>query len=274
MTRFFYKHLLNTRILICAFLVTCTLPLLGLNTEASASTDETITGIVAETMSAAGYTYVQINTENKQVWVAIPETEIQKGDNISCAPGMEMKDFYSKTLDRTFESVIFSAGIIGAAAASPHASAQAATAEASNSFDAAVLAEQQAAGSQIQPAQQSGGSMGAIAPFSEISVEKLEGENSYTVAELYDKAKELDGKTIRVRGKVVKFNANIMGRNWLHIQDGTGDPMNNTHDLVVTTTAKIGSPDIIVIEGTLAADKDFGAGYKYAVIVENAVIIQ
>ena len=65
-----------------------------------------------------------------------------------------------------------------------------------------------------------------------------------------------------------------MGRNWLHLQDGTGDPMNNTHDLVVTTATEIGSPDVVTIEGVLSANKDFGAGYTYTVIVENASVLQ
>jgi len=116
--------------------------------------------------------------------------------------------------------------------------------------------------------------MGAIAPFSDISVERADGENSFTVGDLFEKASELNGTTVRVRGKVVKYNANIMGRNWIHLQDGTGDPMQNTHDLVITTTSEVGSPDVITIEGTLTADKDFGAGYKYEVIVENGTIIQ
>ena len=65
-----------------------------------------------------------------------------------------------------------------------------------------------------------------------------------------------------------------MGKNWLHIQDGTGDPMKNSHDLVVTTTDQLSGPKIITVEGTVAADKDFGAGYKYQVLIENATITE
>ena len=78
---------------------------------------------------------------------------------------------------------------------------------------------------------------------------------------------------MRVRGQVVKYNANIMGRNWLHLQDGSGDPMQNTHDLVVTTTEQLSGPKVITIEGVVAADKDFGAGYKYVVLVEDSTIV-
>ncbi len=226
-------------------------------------------GTVLETMDAAGYTYVHLSSPGGPLWIAIPETKVSTGEQHSFAPGMEMKDFHSASLNKTFTSVIFSEGIVEVAAA-----AKPDDAKASSSFEAAVQAERQAAPQEAPALPASGGSMGAIAPFTEISVEKAAGENSFTIAELFDRAAELNGTKVRIRGKVVKFNANIMGKNWLHLQDGTGDPLNNTHDLVVTTTTEIGSPDIITIEGTLAANKDFGAGYKYTVIVENGSVLQ
>ena len=65
-----------------------------------------------------------------------------------------------------------------------------------------------------------------------------------------------------------------MGKNWHHIQDGTGDPTNNTHDLVVTSSAIVEKGTIISFEGVLAADKDFGAGYRYDVIIEDAGVVK
>jgi len=234
-----------------------------------------IEGKVLKTMDAAGYTYVSVLSDGGPVWIALPETKIATGETLAFAPGMEMKDFHSKSLDKTFASIIFSEGIIAATTAS--STIENSSSEKSNAtdpFEAAVQAERQTVVPPSQSAQVSGGSMGAVAPFSEISVEKADGENSFTVGELFERAAELDGTLVRIRGKVVKFNANIMGRNWLHLQDGTGDPMQNTHDLVVTTKTEVGSPDVLTIEGTLAAEKDFGAGYNYAVIIENATIIQ
>jgi hypothetical protein len=112
----------------------------------------------------------------------------------------------------------------------------------------------------------------APVPLSNLKVEKSTAENGYTVAELFAKRASLNKQKVTVRGKVVKVNPEIMGRNWLHIQDGTGDPSNNTHDLVVTSADIANIGDIISVEGTLAADKDFGFGYRYDVIVENAVL--
>ncbi len=65
-----------------------------------------------------------------------------------------------------------------------------------------------------------------------------------------------------------------MGKNWLHIQDGTGDPGSNTHDLVVTTDGEAEKGAVVTVEGIIAANKDFGSGYKYDVIIEEAVITQ
>ena len=110
-------------------------------------------------------------------------------------------------------------------------------------------------------------------PFAEIKVEKAPGEHAYTIEEIYGNAAELNGKTVTVRGKVMKVSPRIMGRNWIHLQDGTGNPDQNTHDLVVTTTLEPQADwDIITVEGVLAANKDFGSGYTYDAIVEDATV--
>ena len=236
-----------------------------------------ISGTILETMDAAGYTYMNLDTGDKQVWVAIPQSKVSEGDKISALEGMEMKNFHSNSFDRTFDSIIFSPGLAGAAPMSPHGNSAPQKPAADDSFASAVEAERGASSggaAPIQPQQGSGGSMGAIAPFSETAVEKAEGENGFTVAEIFEQAKDLDGKKVRVRGQVVKYNANIMGRNWLHLQDGSGDPMQNSHDLVVTTTDQLDSPKVITIEGVVAADKDFGAGYNYVVIIEDSAILK
>ncbi|MBU1985668.1 MAG: DNA-binding protein, partial [Proteobacteria bacterium] len=142
-----------------------------------------------------------------------------------------------------------------------------------DSFASAVQAEAPPATMQKMTA--SGGSLGAIAPYTEIKVEKAAGENGYNIEEIFAGNTKLDGKTIRVQGKVVKFSPNIMGKNWIHLQDGSGDPLKNTHDLVITTSAEPPKDkEVITIEGTVRANKDFGAGYSYVVIVEEAKIIQ
>lgn len=240
-------------------------------TFAQAAEEQIISGTVMETMNASGYTYIQVDSGTAKEWVAIPETTVAAGDKVSYSQGMVMENFYSKSLDRSFSSIIFSPGL--AEGGQKVASADTSAPE-DDSFAAAVAREQQQ--NTPDPAagmvETSGGSTGAVVPFTEVKVEKAAGENSYTVEEVFSMAAELQDKNIRVRGKVVKVSPHIMGRNWIHLQDGTGDPMNNTHDLVVTTDETVASDDVIIVEGKLAADKDFGAGYKYSAILEEAKI--
>ena len=101
-------------------------------------------------------------------------------------------------------------------------------------------------------------------------VEKAEG--GMTVGELFARKAELAGKEVTLRAKVVKFTPQVMGKNWLHVQDGSGDAKAATHDLTVTTnvTAKVG--DTVLITGPVTLEKDFGAGYRYDVIIEDAKV--
>ena len=84
----------------------------------------------------------------------------------------------------------------------------------------------------------------------------------------------LNGKQVQLQGKVAKVNNQIMGRNFLHIQDGTGSASAGNNDLTVTSdeTAKMG--DEVVIVGTVVLDHDFGSGYRYPLMVEKAAISQ
>lgn len=239
-----------------------------------------ISGKVLETMNAAGYTYVSVETAAGPVWAAIPESKVEVGQEIVLAGGMEMKNFESKVLGRTFDSVIFSSGIVpaGGEAAAPSAPAApmaqgeaSAHAQGGESFSAAM---QQEAGSQMAagavPA--SGGSAAAMVPSTDVKVDKAEGENAYTIGDLFAKKADLNDKKVKIRGKVVKVSKMIMGKNWLHLQDGTGDAKTNTHDLVVTTMAEAEKDAVVVVEGTMRADKDFGSGYRYDVLVEDAEV--
>lgn len=227
----------------------------------------TASGTVIETMDASGYTYMLVETATGQNWVAIPETKVGTGSTVEYYQGMVMKDFASKTLDRTFPAITFSSGLAGPSGKS----VQPQVAAADDSFSAAVKAERGAA-STASEMTSSSGSTGAIVPLEEIAIEKSSAANGYSVEEIFSKAGELNGQKIQVRAKVVKFSPLIMGKNWIHLQDGTGNPMHNSHDLVATTDETIEVESVVVVEGILAADKDFGAGYTYSAIIENATV--
>ncbi|MBK8639980.1 MAG: hypothetical protein IPN92_17505 [Chromatiaceae bacterium] len=95
-----------------------------------------------------------------------------------------------------------------------------------------------------------------------------------SIADIYQEKAELAGKPVKLQGKVVKVNNNIMNRNFLHLQDGSGDPAVSTNDLTITSddTAAIG--DTVTVTGTLMVDLDFGSGYKYPLLLEKASITQ
>jgi hypothetical protein len=222
-----------------------------------------IKGKAVEVQSAGGYTYVLINNEQGEIWVALPESKVEAGQEVVVSPGMMMKAFESKALKKTFDIIIFSSGLIDEAhmaAGNPHAA------------HGAEGAPKEVSDAELEKL--SGGSARATVPANEIKVDKAEGGNAQTVEECFAKAEELNGKKIQVRGKVVKFSSMIMGKNWIHLQDGSGDPAKKTHDLVVTTSGEAKKGDVVTIEGTLHKDKDFGAGYRYDAIVEDAEILK
>ena len=223
---------------------------------------DALTGTVKETMDSGGYTYVLLTTEKGETWVAAPKTVVKVGQKVSFVPGMVMKNFKSETLNRTFDEVVFSPGMAGAGG---HGMA--------GGGACPVKGDKKPAGMGMGGGKAPMNSSGrVVVPPLDLKIAKAPGENGYSVAELYAKGKELDKKKVKVHAKVVKVSLSIMGKNWVHLQDGTGDPNNGTHDLVVTTQQKPTVGEIVTVEGTLYADKDFGAGYRYDVIIEQATI--
>ncbi len=225
-------------------------------------------GKVAEKQDASTYTYVRIDDgAGNEVWAAVPQTQLEIGEEITLKDGFVMTNFSSKTLNRTFESIIFASGLVRG---SDNKTVQS-PGDADGSSSDAVQSE---VGPHGMASQASGGSTRAIVSFTGVKVEKSTARNGYTVGEIFSEAVNLNGRKVTVKGRVVKISPNIMGKNWLHIQDGTGDPAINTHDLVVTSSAIVEKDAIISLEGVLAADKDFGFGYRYDVLIEDAVVVK
>jgi hypothetical protein len=154
-----------------------------------------------------------------------------------------MAQFTSKSLNRTFDMIYFSGGPVTSASAGK------------KSPEIAL------------------GSKAAVSAIDrDVKVEKAAGADAYTVAEIYQKAAALHKKTVLVKGKVVKVSAGIMGMNWIHLQDGTGDPKNGSHNLVVTSDDLPAKGDVVTMKGPITKDKDFGSGYKYSVIMEKGSV--
>jgi hypothetical protein len=222
-----------------------------------------IKGKVVATMNSGGYTYVEVDDGSKRTWAAAPAFKVAVGDAVIVPPGMPMEHFESKTLGRTFDVVMFVSSVrvlSGTGAADQPVAAHAGAAGGTSPHGTT--------GGAMNP-HGTGGATTAVATGIDLSgIRKVDG--GQTVAELFAGKDSLAGKDVAVRGKVVKFTANVMGKNWLHLQDGSGGA--GTNDLTVSTndTTTVGST--VVVRGKLAADRDLGFGYHYEVMVENASV--
>jgi hypothetical protein len=215
---------------------------------APAATSPGKSGKVTETMDASGYTYLQVDTGSETFWAAAPQFAVKVGDEVLVPEGMPMTNFSSKTLDRTFDTVYFVPSVMVGGADS--------------------LAQQPA---DNQPMMNGSKGSKTTVETTDIDLSGIKvAEGGQTVGDVYAKKAELNGKQVKIRGKVVKFSPSIMGKNWIHIQDGTGEA--GANDLTVTTSAEANTGDTVVISGMLTVDKDFGYGYAYDVIVEEAEV--
>jgi len=196
---------------------------------------------VVEVLQTSSYTYLQVKEKNQKYWMAVNKQEAQVGDTFSYETAIEMKDFQSKELDRVFESIYFIDNLFKGDATQGRA----------------VPMEHQTTKPRTDLDET-------------INIEKADG--GISIAELFANKKKYQGKRVKIRGSIVKVNLFVMGKNWVHIQDGTSD--GNDFDLTITTLEEVEKDQILTFEGIITLDKDFGAGYFYKVIMEEAVVIQ
>lgn len=223
-------------------------------------------GIVTETINAQGYTYVQVESNGEKIWAATPQFAVSEGDMVVIPEGMPMHNYYSQSLDREFELVYFVESILNASTASASTATPAPGQMPEGHPPISGAANPSAA---QMPAGHPPIS-GAPAQVELADVDKL--EDGMSIAEIYAARGDLSGKEVKLRGKVVKFSPQIMGTNWIHLQDGSGSAEAGTHDLTVTTGEQLKVGDIVVASGAVTLDKDFGHGYFYDLIIENAVV--
>jgi len=215
-------------------------PPMGAAAASGKSIGAKVTGTVSETFDAAGYTYLRLKTATGDEWAAIRQTPVQKGQTVTMDVQMTAEKFESKTLKRTFDRILFGS-LEGAGAGAPTPAMQHMSAPATDDK-------------------------------TPIKVAKAEGSDAKSVAEVWASKDALkDGKVV-VRGKVVKFLGGIMGKNWLHLRDGSGSTDKADNDITVTTNDMATVGDVVTVSGVVHVDKDFGAGYRYPVIIEEAKV--
>lgn len=223
-------------------------------------------GVVLDAVTGGGYTYMNIEENGQKFWIAGPQTSVSKGAEVSFSEQLWMPNFTSKALNRTFEKILFVSGVNDGTAGDEAGSDEAPVDEIHSGagYGADAGGEESADSEEAYEEEES---------LDEEDSEPAPADGIYTIERLYKIADSMKGQTIKVRGKVVKISENVMGMTWVHIQDGTGTKGKNK--LVFRSandTAKVG--DTVTAEGRLDTDKDFGFGYYYAVIVEDAKFTQ
>jgi aspartyl/asparaginyl-tRNA synthetase len=207
-----------------------------------------VKGEVLEVINVANFTYLRLKTKEGETWAAVVQAQVQQGASVTIENAMIMNNFESKSLKRTFPTILF--GTLGGAEASMPASAS----------DNHVMGM----ASPLMPKK--------MDSTGDVHVPKASGANAHTVAEIMTKGAELKDKSVVVRGKVVKYNEGIMGMNWIHLRDGSGSVENETNDVLVTTTSPAKVGDVVTVKGIVHTNKDFGAGYSYKVLIEDATL--
>lgn len=205
----------------------------------------TITGALREQIPVGPYVYVRLETANGELWAAVNQEPLTIGSTVTVHNVMLMEQFQSPSLNRTFERIYF--GSLQPMGTGPGGGAEPPAAMASPGTPAATDAK-----------------VGAIA--------RAAGPNARTIGELWAAKRTAAGTAVTVRGVVVKYNAGVMGKNWIHLQDGSGTAAAGTNDLAVTSQDAAAIGDTITISGTVRVDRDFGAGYTYPLLVEDAKV--
>jgi hypothetical protein len=205
-----------------------------------------IHGSVSEIITASGYTYVAIDVDGKKVWAAGPISSFKIGDHVGFSMEMPIANFQSRSLERTFDRIYFVDGFITKDGVLSEKSSKMSLSHGSNALP---HGEAKAASGKVT-----------------VKITKVKGGKD--IAEIYKEKDSLSGKPVTVKGEVTKYTPNILGFNWIHIRDGSTDS-----DLTITTSDTVAVGDVIVVKGLIALEKDFGYGYVYPVILEEAKVV-
>jgi hypothetical protein len=185
------------------------------------------TAKILENKSSGGYTYMKVQDGSKSYWIAMTQRDVKSGDTISFVEQGWMKNFHSKTLNHTFDNILFAAD---------------------------VQQNKQLQAQNIKP---------------DIMDSKYAQKGTTSIAKLFKYRAKYADTTVTVRGKVTKVSEDIMGLNWIHIEDGS--IFSNMDDLVFTSKSnppKVG--DVVYAKGVAVKDKDFGYGYFYPLIIQKS----
>lgn len=193
--------------------------------------------LVKEVIQTSAYTYLRLDNNNEEVWIAITKQDIKEGSTVYYKEGLKMENFTSPELQRTFEAVYF-------------------VQEISDQPIKAKMLEEVVGTEPKKPV------------LSKLDIKIEQPAGGISIGELYAKRSEYAGKKVIVKGQVTKVNIAIMERNWIHLQDGTSE--GKDFDLTITTIHEPKVGDVVTYTGSLVLNKDFGSGYTYELLLEDA----
>ncbi len=234
--------------------------------------DAVLKGSITEFKDVTNYTYLNLKDSTGRIWAAIPKTSVETGDEIELANIIVMKDFHSKSLDKTFATILFAVSSKERSARRPLSHLEM-SAKTMTGMPSGMMSGPIPHGTVPGAVTRTGtGSGKSGAMPQDIKIIKATGDHAYTIEEIYAGKKALAKSPVKVRAKVVKFRPDIMGKNWIHLQDGTGSAEEMNNDITVTTTETAGVGDEIIVQGTLSVDKDLGAGHVFAALIEDVSV--
>ncbi|MFO0092812.1 MAG: nucleotide-binding protein, partial [Gemmatimonadaceae bacterium] len=223
-----------------------------------------ITGTVREQIPVGPYIYLRLETPAGKLWAEVAAAPVTNGNEVTVHNVMRMERFASPSLHRTFATIYFGS-------LEPVAGADAGAGAGAQTEAAAAMPP----GHPVLSAAPSAPATAGTPPAEDARVGRIaraSGADAHTIGELWARKAQLVGKSVSVRGVVVKVNAGVMGRNWLHLQDGSGSASTGTHDLAVTSRAEAAIGDTVTVTGIVRTNRDVGAGYVYALLVEEAKV--
>ncbi|MDF1550233.1 MAG: hypothetical protein P1P88_20570 [Bacteroidales bacterium] len=198
------------------------------------------TVVANEVLQATKYVYINVSEGAEKYWIATQKMEIKIGETYYYNGGLLKTNFESKEFNKVFDRIYLVSNLVGA----DHAS----------HIDGNMDIPQNVETNKTKV---------------ENSEKKELQKGSITIAELVKNAKNHEGKTVQISGRCVKINPNIMNRNWIHIKDGSKDDF----DLVITSTTFVPENTNVTFRGVVGLNRDFGAGYRYDIILENGVVV-
>ncbi len=199
-----------------------------------------------EVLQTTQYTYIRAKEGAKELWLAVAKMDASSGKTYYFKGGLKMTNFPSKELKKTFDEILFVDKI----------------------SDKPLAAEEKTPAAK---ADNTGGvTKGTTTDTEKKAVTIKHSKEDVTIAKLIENKKTYAGKTVKIKGQVTKFTGGIMKKNWIHLQDGTD--FSGKFDLAITTNEEVKVGDNVTVEGVITLDKDFGFGYFYDLIMEDAKI--